>query len=178
MKTLTPEQIMDLNPCPDYYLERLEKLFGNKESVTYLEILDTDKIPLKDIIWLFCQPTVLDKDIRNQWIEIIVTRAVTNCALHCGVDTVELWATNWLSGVDRTVEAASVARNAIYAARYAAADAAYAAVYFADAFIAACAAGYAAGYATYAIDAYIAARDVEYKQQIKDLKEILQGESK
>jgi hypothetical protein len=179
MKTLTPEQIMDLNPCPDYYLERLEKLFGNKESVTYLEILDTDKIPLKDIIWLFCQPTVLDKDIRNQWIEIIVTRAVTNCALHCGVDTVELWATNWLSGDDRTDDSARAAYSASADAGDNAVDAAYNAARAGRA--AAAAAGRTAAAATYAATAAAyyaayAASKTERKQQIQDLKDILQGE--
>jgi hypothetical protein len=197
MKSLTPQQIVDLNPCEGYDLECIEKLFGNKESVTYLEILNTDKIPLKDIIWLFCQPTVLDKDIRNQWMDIIVTRAVTNYVLHCGIDTVEKWAKNWLSSKDRTDEAACSAGAASYAARYAAygytasaaaAAAAYSAIYAAHA--AACYVTHAAAYAAYAArnviyyvattdaaadaaDAYGAARKTEYKQQIEDLKNIL-----
>jgi hypothetical protein len=197
MKTLTPQQIVDLNPCRGYDLEWIKKLFGNKKSVTYLEILDTDKIPLADIVWVFCRSTMLDADIRNQWLEVIITRAVTNYALHCGIDTVEKWAKNWLNGDDRTVVAA---RAAGYAARtatnagYNAVDAAYNAAHVAA--YAADATAYASNYtAVYAADA--AARDAaeaaadtavragydaayaacktERKQQIQDLKDILQG---
>jgi hypothetical protein len=183
MKTLTPQQIIDLNPCRGYDLEQLEKLFGNKESVTYLEILNTDKIPLEDIIWVFCRPTVLDDDISNQWLEVIITRAVTNYALHCGIDDVEKWATNWLSGVDRTIKAAVSARNAatnaatnatraattVYATNYALDAAAYATY-------AAHTAGYSAVYAAHAAnDADYATLEIEHKQQIQDLKDILQG---
>jgi hypothetical protein len=165
MKTLTPQQIVALGPCKGYDLEWITELFDNKKSMTYLEILNTDKIPLADIVWLFCQLTVLDKDIRNQWMEVIVTRAVTNYALHCGIDTVEKWAENWLSGDDRTTEAAHVAA-------YAAIDAtAYAAGYAAHA--AACSA--TAAYSAARVRT-IAARNNEYKQQIEDLKNILQGE--
>jgi hypothetical protein len=165
MKTLTPQQIVALGPCKGYDLKQITELFDNKKSMTYLEILNTDKIPLADIVWLFCQLTVLDKDIRNQWMEVIVTRAVTNYALHCGIDTVEKWAENWLSGDDRTTEAAHVAA-------YAAIDAtAYAAGYAAHA--AACSA--TAAYSAARVRT-IAARNNEYKQQIQDLKDILQGE--
>jgi hypothetical protein len=180
MKTLTPQQIVDLKPCEGYNLQQVTKLFDNKKSVTYLEILDTDKIPLADIVWVFCRSTVLDDDIRNQWLEVIITRAVTNCALHCGIDTVEKWAKNWLSSVDRTAKAAGTAARAAYAAgtaynaTYATAAAAGNTAYNA-ANAAHAAAGYAAGdgaYSTYG------ARNNEYKQQIQDLKDILQGELK
>jgi hypothetical protein len=67
MKTLTPEQIMDLKPCDD--------------------------------------------DIGRQQIDVIIARAVTNYALHCGVNKVEKWAKNWLSGVDRTANSARSAAN-------------------------------------------------------------------
>jgi hypothetical protein len=186
MKTLTPKQIVDLKPCEGYDLKYIKKLFGNKESVTYLEILDTNKIPLEDIVWLFCQLTVLDKNVREQWMDIIVTRAVTNYALHCGIDTVERWAKNWLSGVDRTAEAAYATGDAAYAARdaarYAAANAAYAAAGYDDynytnaAYNALEAAAIAAHTAHTDADAYDAVREIEHKQQIQDLKDILQGE--
>jgi hypothetical protein len=193
MKSLTPQQIVALGPCRGYDLEQIIELFDNKESVTYLEILDTDKIPLADIVWVFCQPDVLSIDIRNQWLEIIATRAVTNYALHCGVDDVEKWAENWLSGKDKTFNAA---RNAVHAAAsagynataYTAYNAAYAAynagydacVATSDAARAAtsdaarAATSDAARAAVNATD--YAARKTERKQQIQDLKDILQGE--
>ena len=39
-------------------------------------------------------------------VERIVTRAVTNHALHCGIPVVEAWAKKWLSGEDRMYNAA------------------------------------------------------------------------
>jgi hypothetical protein len=168
MKTLTPKQIVALGPCRGYNLEQITKLFDNKESLTYLEILDTDKIPLGDIVWLFCQPDVLDDNVREQWLEIIVTRAVTNHALHCGIDEIEKWAKDWLSGVDRTTIAAY---NTIHAAAHTAYAAHAAADYTADAAYAAAEAAADAAYA--ANTAYGAARENEYKQQIQDLKNIL-----
>jgi hypothetical protein len=170
MKSLTPKQIVDLKPCEGYNLEQVTELFDNKKSVTYLEILDTDKVPLEDIVWLFCQPNVLSTNIKKQWMEVIVTRAVTNYALNCGIDNVEEWAKNWLSGKDKTFNAA---RNAADAA-HAAAHATYTVVRTAYAACAACIITCAAARAA-AARATAAALDIEYKQQIQDLKDILQG---
>jgi hypothetical protein len=182
-KTLTPQQIVDLKPCLDYNPERIIELFDNKKSLTYLEILDTDKIPLEDIIWVFCQLTVLNSKIKKQWLEVIVTRAVTNYALNCGIDDVEKWAENWLSGNDRTYSsAAHTAYASDYTTRYtahaAALYAARTAVCFADAAYTTTA--YIAAHAAYANDAAndadYATLKIERKQQIQDLKDILQGE--
>jgi hypothetical protein len=181
MKTLTPKQIVDLKPCRGYNLEQVTELFDNKKSLTYLEILDTDKVPLGNIIWVFCQPGILDKDVSDQWTEIIVTRIVTNYALHCGVDKMEQWAKNWLSGVDRTTIAAyniihtardAADANTAYGAAAAAGNTAYNATYAAA--YAACAATDYTARAAVNATAY-AARKTEHKQQIQDLKDILQG---
>jgi hypothetical protein len=180
MKTLTPQQIVDLKPCRGYNLQQVTELFDNKKSLTYLEILDTDKIPLEDIIWVFCQFTMLDDDIRNQWLEVIVTRAVTNHALHCGVDDVEKWAKNWLSGDNRTAVAARAAAEAAadaYATAEAAAYAAAEAAADAARYAANAASNYTAIYAAHAAstdaDTYNAIRETEYKQQVQDLKKLL-----
>jgi hypothetical protein len=130
MKTLTPQQIVDLNPCEGYDLQQVTKLFDNKKSMTYLEILNINEAPPWDIIWVFCQPGILDRDVRDQWIEIINTRV-----------------------------ARAVAHDAAHAGRVT---------------VAACTTAYIVTYAD-ARAAYIA-RETEYKQQIEDLKNILQGE--
>jgi hypothetical protein len=197
MKTLTPEQIIALDPCEKYDLERITELFDNKKSMTYLEILDINKVPPWDIVWLFCQPGVLSINIRNQWLEVIVTRAVTNCALHCCIDKVEKWAENWLSGVDRTTKTARTTAYvdcatcaAAFTSGYAdAADYYYAAQ--AAAALTSAAATYAVNATNYATDAAarfafaatdaaadVSVRETEHKQQIEDLKDILfqQGE--
>jgi hypothetical protein len=136
---------------------------------------------------LFCQPNVLSTNIKKQWMEVIVTRAVTNYALNCGIDNVEEWAKNWLSGKDKTFNAARNAADAAHAAVHAAAHAAiayaahaaahatYTVVRTAYAACAACIITCAAARAA-AVRATAAALDIEYKQQIQDLKNILQGE--
>ena len=64
-------------------------------------------------------------------IEVIVTSAIVEHALDCGIREVELWAARWLSGEDRSAESAFAAAeawaDAADAARADAADAARAA---------------------------------------------------
>ena len=81
------------------------------------------------------------------------------CAkITCKDKTFIKWANNWLSGKDRTVDAAHAAAHAAYAAH--AADAAYAAAH--AAYAAADAAAYAADAAAYAADAAHAAYAAAY----------------
>jgi len=161
MKTLTVDDVMAYEPC--YTRERVEELFAGRTEMTIREICAVD-VRAKDRVWLLTQDGVLDADMRDKWITMIVTRAITNHALHCDIPEVERWAENWLSGADRSSDAARAAAraaadaaNAAYAA-YAAADSAYAAY-----------AAYAAAYAA----AYYAARVTEGEQQIADLLSLL-----
>ena len=95
MKTLTIDDVMAYEPC--YPREQVADLFAGRESVTIREICAVD-IPHSHRIWLLTRNGVLDPDLRMRWITVIVTRAVTNHALHCGDQDVERWAANWLSG--------------------------------------------------------------------------------
>jgi len=74
--------------------------------------------------WLIWQLWRMPESARGQVcpaldraLEKIVLRAVTNHALHCGVPTVEVWATKWISGEDRTAASAASAASAARAAR-------------------------------------------------------------
>ena len=137
MKTLTVSDIMALKPC--YRESRVRELFGDRETVTVLEVAQAE-IPPDDRVWLLLQPGVLPADVRTDATARIVTRAVTSHALHCGNTAVEEWARGWLDGTDRSQDAAW--------------DAAWAATMDADAACAAvdavCAAVDAASAATYA----------------------------
>ena len=145
MRTLTVDDVMAYEPC--YTRERVEELFAGRTKMTIREICAVD-VRAKDRVWLLTQDGVLDADMRDKWITIFVTRAITNHALHCGILSVEDWAANWLSNTDRSTYAAdAVARAAAYAA-YNAADAVASAVAYA---------------------AYDAARAAECNQQIADL---------
>ena len=192
MKTLTIDDVMAYEPC--YRRERVEELFAGRTEMTIREICVVD-VSAKDRVWLLTHDGVLDADMRDKWITMIVTRAITNHALHCGIPEVEHWAREWLSGADRSSESAHAARRDAYAAHaYAArhaADAAHAsdasyiasaaryAAYIASAArYAADAAANAAAYAAYVVAyaaayATCAAYVTEGEQQIADLLSLL-----
>jgi len=166
MKTLTIDDVMAYEPC--YTRERVEKLFAGRTEITIREICAVD-VPARDRVWLFTQDGVLDADMRDKWITMIVTRAITNHVLHCDIPEVERWAEKWLSGADRSSDAA-------HAAARVAADSAYAAYVAADSANAANAANaaYAAADSAYAANAANAAYAAAYyvtegEQQIADL---------
>jgi len=159
MKTFTISDIMGTGPC--YTQEKVRKLFAGRESVTALDII-TANIPAKDRVWQVTRPGFLSIDIRDRWLEIVVTRAITNYAAHCGVESVRKWAAKWLDGTDRTAYAAGAADTAAYAAYAAYAYAAYAAYAYA-----------AAGAADTAAVAAAYARNAEYELQIADLIELI-----
>jgi hypothetical protein len=130
--TFTIDQILGWKPCEDYTRKRIEGLFSGRESITAEELAELD-IPIEDKIWVF-----LHTKHAPEITERIVTRAVTNHALTCGVSDVETWARDWLDGTDRSREAARAADEAARAATaraaawaraatWAAADAAWAA---------------------------------------------------
>ena len=175
MKTLTIDDVLAYEPC--YTRERVEELFAGRTEMTIREICAVDA-PAWDRIWLLTQDGVLDADMRDKWITMIVTRAITNHALHCGIPSVEKWAADWLSGADRSSESARAAYAARDAACDAACDAANAAANAAR--DAARDAAYAAAHAAYAAaaarDAAYAAYDAcaaEDEQQVSDLLSLL-----
>jgi len=169
MKTLTIDDVLAYEPC--YTRKRVEELFAGRTEMTIREICAVD-VRAKDRVWLVTQDGVLDADMRDKWITIIVTRSITNHALHCGIPEVERWAENWLSGADCSSDAAYVAACAADAAARAAADAAYAAYgaayaayaarAAADAAADAAYAAYGAAYAAYAARAAADAADAAY----------------
>lgn len=100
---------MRLHPCNQYPESRVRELWGGRESLTPLEILDLP-IPAADRVWVMCQPGVLPKEMREAAVSRIVTRAVRNYALPHPATSA--WAEKWLSGGDRTIEAAAEAARA------------------------------------------------------------------
>ena len=103
MPSWTVDEMLAEKPCDKYDRERIVKLCAGKPSLTLLEILDHPDIPDEDKVWVACR----DKNpTRHVAIEVIVTRCVTNHALHCGIPAVEAWAQKWLSGEDRSSRAA------------------------------------------------------------------------
>jgi hypothetical protein len=114
--TFTIDQILGWKPCKDYTRKRIEELFSGRESITAEELAELD-IPIEEKIWFFLQ-----SEHAPEIVERIVTRAVTNHALTCGIPEVEAWAGRWMDGTDRSRESAVAAE----AATWATADAAWA----------------------------------------------------
>lgn len=97
MTVITLEQVRAWHPCPDYTDERLAELAAGRESITPLEALDLP-IPAKDRVWLLTQRGALPDAVRRQWVEVVVSRAVREHSLACGIAQVEEWAARWLAG--------------------------------------------------------------------------------
>jgi hypothetical protein len=111
------------NPCEKYTRERLEKLMAGRERISLLEVFDLD-IPNEDKVWVACRP-----DAFAGQFECIVEKIVRPCVEKYALThpATKEWAEKWLSGEDRTVEAARAATDEAdeaYAAVEAAADAA------------------------------------------------------
>ena len=154
MKHWTVEEMLKEGPCVNYTKEVILDLWEGKESLSLPEIMQLGEVPNEDKLWVACLPSALAPEVSTIWLESIITRAITDCALDCGTEKVEEWGRGWLSGKDRSAPAACAASDAAYAANaasaatnaaYAAANAAHAAAY-----AAANAATYAANAATYA----------------------------
>jgi hypothetical protein len=119
---ITVEEIVKHKPCwklgdGSYDLDAIRAVVG--DGITLLDLLRKAgeqgcRLTYDDAVWVATREGFLDPTIRQQWIEIIVTRAVREHTLHCGVKEVEEWAKKWLSGEDRT--AARAAREAARAA--------------------------------------------------------------
>ena len=61
--TITVNDIMALPPCSDYPRERVEALWGDRESLTRSEILDLP-IPAADRVWAGCHMLTLDEALQ------------------------------------------------------------------------------------------------------------------
>jgi hypothetical protein len=101
MKTIT---FADLDKWQSSFPELHDQLSswfcGDRPGMTILEIVDLP-VDAHVKILVATRPDVLTLQQTVSWLEIILPRAVKSHALHCGIDTVEQWATKWLSGEDR-----------------------------------------------------------------------------
>ena len=179
MKTWTVEEMVAEEPCPEYTRERIAELWQGCEALGLLDILDLP-IAAEHRIWVACRPNAIRPAQRTAWLDLMVTRAVTARALHCGIPAVEMWARGWFDGSDRTEASACAATWA--AAEAAETGAARAAAAAAAAWTAADAAAWAARAAARAAwvaagaAAWAAAEMAEREQQIDDLRQILSSQ--
>jgi len=102
MQSYTVDEMMAFRPR--YSREQVADLWAGRERLSLLEILDLD-IPAADRIW----GTTRSGDHLPAFAAMVAARAVRNHCLSCGIPVVETWAAKWLSGADRTAEAAASA---------------------------------------------------------------------
>ena len=190
MKSWTIDEMLAERPCEEYTQERITELWAGRERLSLLEILDLP-ILAKDIVWVICRRNALTPEQQAEWLECIVTRAIRNHALNCGIPTVEAWAQNWLDGTDRssTAAAAWAAWTAVWASEaawearaatwtaWAAAAARAAEAWAAAAWAVEAAAAAAAWTAQAAAARAAAARAAERERQVQDCREILTQET-
>lgn len=137
----------------------LKKLLRGRPGLSPLQVARLRSVPVDDRLWVLLRPEVLE-DHFDEVLFLIVERPVRQHALKCGIPEVEKWAARWLSGADRSEEAAWEAETAAWAAEAAAARAARAA------------ATAAAAEAETAAEA--AVWDTERQEQLKIVKRCLQ----
>lgn len=171
MKIWTVREMLAEEPCEEYTEQRIAELWAARERLSLREIANLE-IPPEDVVWVACRLGALTPEQMKAWlVDRVVTRAVREHALHCGVPGVERWAVRWLSGKDRTEAAAWAAMCVAWTAEGggAAAEAvraAWAASEEARAAVRAEAAARAAARA---------AASTERAQQLADLLEVLDG---
>jgi len=127
MKTITVEQVMGYYPCASYDRARVEELFAGRAALTPHEVAALD-IPASDRLWPLLRGW---PEVRQTWQAVVVERAIRRRLGKSGSPEWETWAAGWLSGHDRSEEAAgearattdAVAREAAWAAAWAAVDA-------------------------------------------------------
>ena len=147
----------------------LDSRYGAGWSLALREVLEDDRIPAVDRAWVATRREVLSEEQTAAWLDIVVTRVVRKHALRCGVPAVEEWAARWLSGENRSLDAA---RAVVAAAAWSAAWSAAAAATWSAAWSAADGAwSWAADAAAWS--AAWSARAAEREQQCADLLGIL-----
>ena len=160
MQTWTIDEMLSHSPCEDYPRERLEELWAGRERLSVLDILELD-IPAEDRVWAALRAG----DHVAPAVERIVTRAVSNHCLSCGIPEVESWARGWLNGEQESIAAA--VRAAGKADAWAAALAVVAAVRAAGSAV------LAAGSAVLAARMAAGSAGSEREQQIADILAVL-----
>ncbi|HHR85026.1 MAG TPA: hypothetical protein ENL23_01610, partial [Candidatus Acetothermia bacterium] len=158
MKSWTVNEMLAERPCKEYTREILTNLWAGRERLSLLDVLDLN-IPNEDKLWAACRPNAFDE--QPEWIvDDVVAHVVREYALPCEVT--REWAKKWLSGEDRTKDAAEETARAAWAAE--APEAAKAAARAADAAWAVARGAGAAQAAKDAARAVLAAG--EYKRQL------------
>lgn len=168
MKRLSVDDVMGMERCEEYHEDRVRELFGDRETLSLLEILDLN-IPAKDRVCVMLQDGVVEDEALRRFANVVADRAVQNHALT--YEPTREWAEKWLSGEDRSEQSAWSAVRSSMETKYCAAVASAArAAYWAA--VAARRALMAAGAAEWARMAATSGR-AERELQVADMRRLL-----
>jgi len=109
MKTWTVGEVLRVLPRGSYTAPRLRHLWNGRKRVTLLEVLT--ELPFSDAhrVRLAMSPGALPVEVRQEWADIIVHRAILRTLE--GPESLEngawkVWAMGWLNGMDRSARGA------------------------------------------------------------------------
>ena len=125
---LTLKRVIALGPC--HSAETIRAWYPDRTRVRLSTVLRDDRIEHDDKVWISVR--VLPRPVVEEWLELVVERAIRCVVGKSGCPAWETWATAWLDGTGRSAEAADAAAGAAWDANrhakaYAAARAARAA---------------------------------------------------
>ena len=167
----TVADVLAESPCLS--VDTIRSYFGGQHSLTIQQILDLPTLPADYKVWMACRQSALPIELYTAWRIAVLTRIITAYALP--EPSTHQWAVRWLNGIDRTARVAAWtawaawAAGAAGAARAARATLATETTWAREAAWAAWAAWTAQAARTGAAEA----RDAEYHQQVRDLRQLL-----
>ena len=132
LTAITVKMIMQWNSCEDYSEERVRQLFGDRESVSLLEVCNAEHIPVVDRLWLLLREEIIPAPVLHEFACWCAERALPAWEKRCPGDNRPRLAIEakraWLRGGE-TDEELAAARSAACGttarvARYAAVEAA------------------------------------------------------
>ena len=106
--TVTVDMVMAMRPCPDYTRARVEELARGRERLTFADVLRL-RIPSEHRIWLMLHVELMPLALIVQAANDFADRAVRRVRETSTDVAWNRWADGWLSGRDRTSDAARYA---------------------------------------------------------------------
>ena len=117
--TVTVDMVMAMRPCPDYTRARVEELARRRERLTFADVLRL-RIPSEHRIWLMLHVELMPLALIVQAANDFADRAVRRVRETSTDVAWNRWADGWLSGRDRTSNAAVCAAKSTEDAAWAA----------------------------------------------------------
>ena len=99
---LTLKRVIALGPC--HSAETIRAWYPDRKRVHLSTVLCDDRIEHDDKAWISVR--VLPRPVVEEWLEVVVERAIRRVAGKSGCPAWETWAARWLDGTDRSMSQA------------------------------------------------------------------------